>query len=521
MKNQDNFDRVIIINCRSSDLRYFPMYEAFLASDIHQKSGKDVKIINVFNWEKPDFLLDKIGNRDLVVFWEYFTTKAKPYLYKYFEVAKFLKEKTDNPLCFGGFWSTTHSRHFKEFDLFDHLFEGYSIDKASNEIINYSSETSRYVDIRGIVDWNKYDLDFRFLHNKYAYFSNSTFWGYLTSISCTRNCTFCWVNSARNDGTEFSARSVERVCRDFDLIVENYPEIKKVIIKDLYFFAKEKRAFEILEYVKSIGLETSINLDVTIFNIREEFLENLKNIGIVSDLFFGLESFNEETRKRVAKPFTKERLDEGFEAVDKFGISLTGNVILGLPWQDETEIDDAIENALLYMRKYKHAYVSMNIFKPEYGTDLQKEFYDDLHDKLSFDEVIDLYNNLATKFQDQLYGDKFNFINLEKVHHCIRLVMGAKRAKNRTDNFFKKMLFEYVWSRFEKQLTKPYFQSRIVSLALKQKRVNILLRIFLLISHKFNFVLFGKAAAVAQDYFRTRKLTLHLPKTSRKQPQSV
>jgi radical SAM superfamily enzyme YgiQ (UPF0313 family) len=473
-------ENILIINCRSAEVRYLPMYEIFLAGELMRISNMNVKIITVFASEDPRFLLHHIQHEeDLIIFWEYFTTKAFSYLHKYFEVANFLKTRVKNTLLFGGFWPTTHGRYFDEFAVFDHLFEGYSVEKVVEAIKKLGSGLAKFIDVRGAVDWNKYDLNLDYLNDKNNYFYKNVLPGYLSSFSCPRNCKFCVANSVRNDGSLFSARSAEKVQKDVELIVEQFPTVEQIVIKDLNFFYDKKRAFQILDYIKSKELRASVNVDVTIYDINEKFLEKLSVLGVVSDLYFGLESFKSETRRRVGKPFGIERLEKTFELVDHYNINLTGNVILGLPWQDKEEVDDSISKALFYMRKYQNVFIAMNVYKPEYGSDLQREYFADLHERLSFRELIELYKNNVSQFQERVYGREFSYIDLERVHNCIRMVMRSKRAKNFSRSKVGKVILEFIRTSYEKQLKPPYFGSKILSLTLERRKVDWLVRYIL------------------------------------------
>jgi radical SAM superfamily enzyme YgiQ (UPF0313 family) len=444
----------------------------------------NVKIITVFANEDPRFLLHHIQHEeDLIIFWEYFTTKAFSYLHKYFEVANFLRTRVKNTLLFGGFWPTTHGRYFDEFAVFDHLFEGYSIEKVVAEIQKFAKGTARFIDVRGEIDWNKYDLNLNYLYDKNNYFKNSALSGYLSSFSCPRNCKFCVANSVRNDGSVFSARQVDRVKYDVDLLVEKYPEIERIVIKDLNFFYDKERSYAILEYLQEKGLRASVNVDVTIYDIDGQFLQKLNTLGVVSDLYFGLESFDADTRKKVGKPFTIDRLEKTFKLIDRYNINLTGNVILGLPWQDSEEVETNISKALSYMRKYRNVFVAMNVYKPEYGSDLQRKYFADLHEKLTFYDLIELYKNNVSRFQPRVYGDKFSFIDLERVHNCIRMIMRAKRAKNYSQSKVGKVILEFLRTSYEKQLKPPYFRSRILSFTMERRRVDWLVRYVLPLFH--------------------------------------
>ncbi|MFC1936382.1 B12-binding domain-containing radical SAM protein [Chloroflexota bacterium] len=447
------------------------MIETFLATELEKRLEASVKIFTVFTNQSPEFLLEHVeSENDLIIFYEYFSTKASSYLHKYFEVAKFLKSHITNPLFFGGFWATTHTRPFREFDIFDYIFEGYSIDKIVDAISEFNYSFPRYIDTRGSLYWNKYDFSLDYVHDKQANIQYDTFWGYISSFGCPLDCKFCFVNSARNDGTELSVRKANRVKEDLELIINSYPSLKAIVFKDMNFFFNKKRAFEILDFVKEKGLEIAINLDVTVLDIDEEFIIRLKEHGTVPQLYFGLESFNEETRRKVGKYYSTEQMENVFEIADRHNIRFTGNIILGLPWQTKDEVEDAIRQAIFYMRKYKNVYVAMNVYKPEIGTEIQMRYFEDIDEKLTFNDVIELYKNNVSQFQDHLHGDKFNFIDFEKVNSCIRVIMKAKSYHYQAESRNGKRILKRIRTLYEDQLTPPYFRSKIISFTLTRQR---------------------------------------------------
>lgn len=471
-----------LVNCRSLDVRYIPMYECFLADALKSKIDCNVSITTVFVYENAEKIRSKIiGDDDIIIMWEFFTTKAKDYIYKYFEIAKYLKGQVKNPLFFGGFWSTTHGEYFQEFEIFDYLLKGYNIDRIADKILQYTQAGIKesVVDVEGPLEWDRYDFNIEYLDEPLLYFQRDTFMGYLTSFSCPRNCKFCFANSARNSGAPYAVRSVAKVKKDIKKISEIRSNIKSIILKDLNFFCDTKRAFEIIDYLRSINIDSSIHLDITIYDINKEFLLALEAKKICSELFFGLESFNEVTRKKVAKPFSDTDLIETFDLVEKYGINLTGNIILGLPWQEMKDVEESIAKAVAYMREYKHIYISMNVLKPEYGTEIQTKYFPDLHKQFTFNEIVKLYNNQATGFQTKLFGEKFKSINLEWVHLSIAMILRVKRKYYATDSKFKRIILNSIWQQYEALLKPPCFRWSLVRFTLHYKVLHRLLSVFI------------------------------------------
>jgi len=473
--------KIVIVDCRSKGVRYLPQYELFLASELEEKTVSCPKIITIFPSTNFYRILEKLAQADLILLWEFFSTKSYSYLSLYFEIARFLKKKNlSTPLVFGGYWATTHGRYFKEFKVFDYILEGFSFEKITDILANFSGSKGRFFDARGRVDWNKYDLNLKYLDNKYSYFSDCTLWGYLTSFGCPLNCKFCYANALRNYQTDFSARSVEKVKKDIDLFLSEYKNMRGISIKDLNFFYNKERAFEILRYINSKGIQVNINLDATVKDMDETFFKRLQSLGINKHIYFGLESFTDETRKRVGKFYTSAELENVFRLAEKYNVDLTGNVILGFPWQTKEMIVEEIKRALFYIDKFKNVYIMMNVYKPEYGTDLQQMYFKDLHQRISFPQLIEVYKNRVRKLQKTVYGKNFDYIDFERVFNCLRVIAHLKRYMQRLESKVSKYPFIYLIYVFKTQLTKePFFRNKLIKFILKREVTDLFIIYFL------------------------------------------
>jgi radical SAM superfamily enzyme YgiQ (UPF0313 family) len=454
------------------------MYELFLAEAMKTHGlSQEIQIYTLLKKENPKKHFNEWRDADLIICWEFFSTKAPAYVLKYFELASIIKAELNVPLYFGGFWATAYGRYFEEFSVFDKIIEGYSIDCLVDSLSADIMTDNRFIDSSGDSNYEKYPLNLSYLATPGKYIFDNTLYGYISSFGCPRNCTFCFSNSARKVGSGFSARNIEQIKEDIDTL-DNFYHFRSIVPKDLNIFYNKNRAFEFLEYLKDKGKRISVNLDVTVKDIDEYFFRKIREFGIIGDLYIGLESFNPEARKKVGKPFSTEELESAFELADKYEINITGNIILGFPWQTSEDVREEIKMALYYINRYKHVHIMMNIFIPEYGTDIQEEFFNDLHTKLSFQELVDIFLIDVVKHQSDIYGTQFSIIDVGKLFNAMRLINWSKRFENKTYGIRKNVLIAFR-RLIEKDLEYPYFKSYFVRILTSSNATFLLVRFLL------------------------------------------
>ncbi|MBN1797187.1 MAG: hypothetical protein JW822_01330 [Spirochaetales bacterium] len=155
------------------------MMELFIADALNGKSENEVKIFTLIMKESSEELINRLSKNDkdsITILWEILSSKSTSYIKKSIEFAKVYKEKCRSPLLIGGYWASTVSDHFKEFDIFDHIIYGYSIDSIAQAIKNWEiTRTKRIIYAKGQAKWNKY-IDYFYniskasLLNEYEYF---------------------------------------------------------------------------------------------------------------------------------------------------------------------------------------------------------------------------------------------------------------------------------------------------------------------------------------------------------------
>lgn len=471
------YSKIVIVNCRSKEVRYVPLYELFVAEALKKNNLADkVEVYTIMKGESVEKYLPCWKDADFVLFWEYYGIKAPYHVKLYFDLAKTVKEECNVEVFFGGYWATAYGKYFKEFGVFDNVFEGYSIDELVKAVSEGITGRERIIKIHGDSNFEKYPLNLSYLRTPQKYVFIGMLYGYISSFSCPRNCKFCNANSAKNIGSGFVARSIDMVKKDIDALVDFF-KFDRIVIKDLNFFFDVDRAVEILDYINKKDKKVTIYLDVTLYDIDESFLNKLIKTGI-DDLYFGLESFDEDTRKILGKPYTDDKLEEVFGLAESRKINLTGNLIVGLPWQSKEDVERTIEKTIYYMNRYEHVFITINCYKPEYGTELQQIYFKDLHEKIGFKELVDIYLGKVRKHQSIIYGNKFDFIDIERLSCMNRLINAVKVTEQVCPRVFVGM-FKAIRRLMEKNLNASFLESPLWAPFLNPESVKFIRRYIL------------------------------------------
>jgi radical SAM superfamily enzyme YgiQ (UPF0313 family) len=428
------YNKIAIVNFRAvvgrflPSVRYLPTYEMLMATAMRSKGlAKEVTIYTLYVDENPETYYDEWQDADLIFFWEFFNTKAPRYVGKYFELAPKFRHDLKKPVYFGGFWPTSYGKDFKEFNVFDKIVQGFSIDGTVQALAE--NNDNKILTANGPSNFNKYPLDTSCLRDPSKYMDGNTLHGYITSFGCPGNCFFCANNVMRNTGAYFSPRSLEQVKTDLDTLAECF-NYKDIVIKDLNFFYDKKRANGILEYLAQNNTKCNINLGITIKDIDAELLESISLFDETKQLYFGLESFDPKIRERLGKPYSHETMITAIEVAESHGYDMTGNIMLGFPFQTKEFVYGEVRTAVDLMETHKGLFIAMNAYKPEYGSDIQKEHFQNIHLKMTMHDMIQLYLNDVGKFQETLYGGAFQEINIEHIHNAMRLYEAIKRVRN-------------------------------------------------------------------------------------------
>lgn len=188
------------------------------------------------------------------------------------------------------------------------------------------------------------------------------------SRGCLNKCSYC-INevlqtSYQNCGRFHREKSIDNVIKEIKMLRDEYGFDIIFFADDNFLLMSHARFNEFGDAWKSeIGLPYWINTELEL--ITEERLAKLKETGCCG-IGIGLESGSEWLRSNVLhrRYIDNDRLVEKFKLIERFGIRVTANSMIGFP--DEYE-DDIFETIKLN-RRIKPKSLDLNFVAPYAGT---------------------------------------------------------------------------------------------------------------------------------------------------------
>lgn len=190
---------------------------------------------------------------------------------------------------------------------------------------------------------------------------------------CPYNCSFCaaplkrklYLDAGR--GQYFRSKTVKRVLDELEFQVKKYKADYIYFNSETFFSRKEKEIAEFgVGYTRRIGLPFWCQTHVeTITRERAEMLKSM-NCDRIS---IGIEHGNEEFRSKMLKKyFSNEQAINAFKIMEKAGIAVTVNNIIGFP--DETR--ELAFDTIHLNRSIKADSINAFFFVPYGGTSLRE-----------------------------------------------------------------------------------------------------------------------------------------------------
>lgn len=216
---------------------------------------------------------------------------------------------------------------------------------------------------------------------------------FMTSRGCPFPCSYCFEpilkKMYRGFGKYERRHSVDRVIEEILDLKKRWPVEFIKFEDDLFVLAKNDPWLEEFaeRYPREVGIP--FNALVRIDSINETMARLLKQAGCVS-LNIAIDSANLEIRKRVIhKNFTNEKIIENSHLLERYGINIFNNMILGLPplepeqsWSIIQDDKDAVDLEIASGVKFS----SRSILMPYPRTEIGKWCEDKGYFKMNVDE---------------------------------------------------------------------------------------------------------------------------------------
>lgn len=160
--------------------------------------------------------------------------------------------------------------------------------------------------------------------------SNPIFWSIFTSRGCPFNCTFC--SSHNVFGRSIRFRSAQNIFAEIKSLVENF-RVEKITFQDDEILCRKDRFIELCDLICDSNLRINMSMRTRIDSIDKDILLKAKAAGITR-ISFGIESFNNDTLKKINKKYTVEKIRDKLKVLEEVEFPyISFNNIYGFPWE--------------------------------------------------------------------------------------------------------------------------------------------------------------------------------------------
>lgn len=181
-----------------------------------------------------------------------------------------------------------------------------------------------------------------------------------TARGCKFNCSYC-ATPVSNPGN-VAKNSANRILKEIEFLYHHYGR-KSFFFCDELFTADIQRIKEFCKGLILRGLNDKISWRVFArvddISTGRLDLKLMKKSGL-NGLFFGVESMNPVTLKKLGKGTTPEQTKTAITNTYNAGIDVWCSLMLGYPWENEAELKKSLDDYLAIKERgiVKHTYVA-------------------------------------------------------------------------------------------------------------------------------------------------------------------
>ena len=321
-------------------------------------------------------LLDCFSKNKIQVFG--LTVMPGPQLKQAIPFSKIIKEKYPNTLIiWGGYFPSNQPKTVLNSGYVDFIINGMG-DKVFPELLNCIEYNTSFFELSNIIYKKENDIIISKKDSIYdleklptlpyeklnAFYNIDNYLGktylgtktiaYHSSFGCPFTCSFCAVVPIYN--ARWKGVSAQRIYSDILTIKKNYGG-NAIEFHDNNFFVSEKRT---VEFAKLISKEKmnwwgEARID-TMDKYSDESLKLISESGCKM-IFFGAETGNDEVLKKMDKggSQTGEQIISFAKRIAKFDIIPEYSFVLGMPGNNEYQVDKQIDEDINFIRKVKVA----------------------------------------------------------------------------------------------------------------------------------------------------------------------
>lgn len=211
------------------------------------------------------------------------------------------------------------------------------------------------------------------------YVGNTDIQSVLISRGCPNNCSFCsnHILREKNSGGYVQFRNIEDIIEEVKNIKNKYRKIHTILLETETFSINLNYTYQLLDELKKYNnrLKNKLKFCTNLLfnnNMKKnmvKFVKKLKDANF-SQIYIGLESGSERIRRDILhRPnYTNKDIITFCKYMQKNGIQIALNVMVGLPTETPQEIDQTI----VVLDKISPHNVRPSIFCPYPSTDIYK-----------------------------------------------------------------------------------------------------------------------------------------------------
>ena len=166
-----------------------------------------------------------------------------------------------------------------------------------------------------------------------------------TGRGCPARCNYC-VYPQTMHGHTYRLRSAENVVDEFQYIIDNFPDVKHIVIEDDTFTANRGRVSEICNLMIKRGVNKKLKwLCNARVNLDYETMKLMKKAGC-RQIIPGIESGNQQILKNIHKGITLKQVREYIRNAKRAGLLVHGCYMVGNQGETRETMEETLKLAL-------------------------------------------------------------------------------------------------------------------------------------------------------------------------------
>ena len=237
-----------------------------------------------------------------------------------------------------------------------------------------------------------------------------------TSRGCPFSCTFCSVKSVW--GKSYRYMSAQRIVNDIEYMIKVYGA-KGIYFREDHFTLNKQRVVDFCNLLLKRNIKIDWMCETRADEVKDYDLQRLMKSAGCKVFYIGVESGSPRILEKVKKGETVDDFRVAFEIAKKVGIKTYASFVVGLPFENKSDI----ELTEKFIEEINPDYQCKNVYVGIPGSDL----YDYIHSNKLY-EYIDStgviypngYKKNIKKYYNNLYYEVYSSGVFDSTRICLK-----------------------------------------------------------------------------------------------------